>query len=389
MGDLRLRDCACVGGLLATAAGLAASAFAQRPSENQPVRIGYLPILDAAPLLVAHARKLFEAEGLRAEEPRLFRAWPQIVEAFLAQQVNVIHILMPTAVLVRYSNRYPAKVVAWNHTNGSAITVQPQIREPKQLAGQTVAVPFWFSIHNVILQAILRETGLKPVLRPAGQKVADDEVGLTVMPPPDMVSALANRSIAGYIVAEPFNAAAENLRVGRLLRLTGDVWRDHACCVVLMHQRDVDQNPQWVQRVVNAIVKAQVWIRANRPGAAKLLSREGGTYTPHPEAVVNRVLTAYDPVFYRREGAIKHPNWKVSRIDFQPYPFKGYTRLLVQLLQRTAVEGDRAFLSRLTPDSVANDLVDERFVRRAIAAVGGPRTFGLPSNLNRQEVFKV
>ncbi len=388
MGDMSLRCCVNLGTL--AGALLAMGAQAQRSSANQPVRIGYLPILDAAPLLVAHARKMYEAERLEAEEPRLFRAWPQIVEAFLAGQVNVIHVLMPTAVLIRYGNRYPAKVVAWNHTNGSAITVQPGIRDVKQLTGQTVAVPFWYSIHNVVLQAILREAGLKPLLRPAqGQKVPDGSVGLVLMPPPDMVAALANRSIAGYIVAEPFNAAAENLNVGRVMRLTGDIWRDHACCVVLVHERDVKENPEWTQRVVNAVVKAQAWIRANRAATAKLLSREEGSYTPHPEAVLQRVLNQYDPVFYQREGAIKHANWKVARIDFQPYPFASYTRLLVQLLQRTEVEGDRAFLGRLQPDFVARDLVDDRFVRRALSSVGGLATFGLPRNLQRQEAFRV
>ena len=65
----------------------AGDALAQSASNDQPVKIGYLPITDAAPLLVAHARKLFEAEGLRTEKPRLFRSWAQVIEAFVAGQV--------------------------------------------------------------------------------------------------------------------------------------------------------------------------------------------------------------------------------------------------------------------------------------------------------------
>jgi ABC-type nitrate/sulfonate/bicarbonate transport system substrate-binding protein len=37
-------------------------------------------------------------------------------------------------------------------------------------------------------------------------------------------AALANGSIAGYIVADPFNALAELSGVGKILRFTGDVW---------------------------------------------------------------------------------------------------------------------------------------------------------------------
>lgn len=59
------------------------------------MRIGYLPITDATPLLVAHHNKLYEAEGLTVEAPRLFRSWAQLVEAFVSGQVNVVHLLSP------------------------------------------------------------------------------------------------------------------------------------------------------------------------------------------------------------------------------------------------------------------------------------------------------
>ena len=41
---------------------------------DAPLRIGYLPITDATPLLVAHSRKLFEAEGVVVDQPVLFRS---------------------------------------------------------------------------------------------------------------------------------------------------------------------------------------------------------------------------------------------------------------------------------------------------------------------------
>ena len=152
----------------AGAAGLlkAGDAAAQSfKGDDQPVKIGYLPITDATPLLVAHARKLFEAEGLRVDKPRLFRTWAQIVEAFVAGQVNVIHLLSPATLWVRYGTRFPAKVVAWNHVNGSALTVAPGINSVAELGGRTLAIPFWYSIHNVLLQQILQANGLVPVTR--------------------------------------------------------------------------------------------------------------------------------------------------------------------------------------------------------------------------------
>lgn len=215
---------------------------------DAPVRIGYLPITDATPLLVAHANGLFEAEGIQAERPVLLRSWAQVIEAFISGQVNVIHLLSPMTVWARYGSKVPAKVVAWNHVGGSGLTVAPEIADVRQLGGKSVAIPFWYSIHNVVLQQLLRDNGLRAVSRAVGAALAADEVNLVVLPPSDMPPALASKRIHGYIVAEPFNALAENLKVGRVQRFTGDVWRNHACCVVFMHEHDLERRPQWSQR---------------------------------------------------------------------------------------------------------------------------------------------
>jgi NitT/TauT family transport system substrate-binding protein len=334
---------------------------------QQPVKIGYLAITDSTPLLIAHANKLYEAEGLNAEQPVLFRSWAQISEAFIAGQVNVVHLLSPIAIWLRYNKRLPAKNVAWNHTNGSALTAQPDLKSIKDLGGKTVAVPFWYSIHNIVLQILLRDAGLKLNLQGDATGIPEDEVKLVVLPPPDMISALANRSISGFIVAEPFNAAAENLRIGRILRFTGDVWQDHACCVVLLKEEDIQQNREWSQRVVNAVVRAQEWLSTHRHEAAIILSRESGrNYTPHPLSAVDRVLSDREIDSYVQTGAIRHPTWHEQRIGFQPFPFPSYTEELVRRLRDTTIEGNKSFLDQLDPGTVARDLVDDSLVRTAL-----------------------
>lgn len=358
--------------------------------DDQPVKIGYLPITDATPLLVAHARKLFETEGLKTESPRLFRSWAQIVEAFVAGQVNVIHLLTPAALWVRYGSKFPAKIVAWNHVNGSALTVDPSVSTVSDLGGRTVAVPFWYSIHNVLLQQVLRANGLTAVTKAKEAQLAANEVNLIVLPPAEMVSALAGKSIAGFIVADPFNALAETKGVGKVLRFSGDVWQNHACCVTFLSERDTSERPEWAQRVTNAIVRAQLWTRSNQLDTAKLLSAAGeGKYTPHALPVLSKVLAATDYASYESSGVVKNKGWYQRRIDFQPYPFPSYTEELVRAVKQTRVEGDTKFLDALDPAFVARDLVDDRFVRRAIDLVGGPSVFGLPADLRRKEVVRV
>ncbi len=386
-----LRLSALTGAGLAVPMLRAGDAMAQASTgDDVPVKIGYLPITDATPLLVAHARKLFEAEGLRTEAPRLFRSWAQIVEAFVSGQVNVIHLLSPTTLWVRYGTRFPAKVVAWNHMNGSALTVAHDINTVADLGGKTVAIPFWYSIHNILLQKLLVANGLTAVTRPRGSSIAANEVNLVVLPPAEMVSALAGKGIAGFIVADPFNAAAEINGVGKVLRFSGDVWKDHACCVTFLAERDIAERPQWAQRVTTAIVKAQLWTRSNQLDAAKLLATSGDNrYTPHSVEVLAKVLSATDYTAYEDSGVARNKGWHQRRVDFQPYPFPSYTEELVRSLLTTKVEGDTSFLAKLDPAFVARDLVDERFVRVAIDAVGGPQAFGLPANLLRQETLVV
>ena len=375
---------------LFTAAGslplLQACQRQQASQPDAPLRIGYLPITDATPLLVAHSQGLFQAEGLEVEAPVLFRSWAQLVEAFISGQVNLVHLLTPMTVWARYGSESPLKVLMWNHMAGSALTVLPGVNSVADLGGQTVAIPFWYSIHNVVLQHLLRDAGLEVTEQDPGPK----QVKLIVMAPSDMVAALAAKSIAGFIVAEPFNAAAELQGVGKVLRFTGDVWRDHACCVTVAHAADVEQRPEWTQKVANAMVKAQLWTREHRPEVAQLLSADGaGKYTPHPLATVQKVLApdAADLQQYVQSGAIRHPDWKQNRIDFQPYPFPSYTSELVKMLQQTHIAGEHNWLAKLDPQQVAQELVDERFVRQAIESTQSQQLFGLPADYRRTETI--
>lgn len=361
---------------------------ARAEDADVPLRIGYLPITDATPLLVAHGKGFFEEAGIKAEKPVRLRSWAQVLEAFISGQVNAVHLLSPMTVWARFASKAPAKVVAWNHTSGSGLSVLPHINSVKDLGGTTVAIPFWYSIYNVVLQVLLRENGLKPVSKRTGTPAAN-EVNLVVMAPADMVPALASKQISGYIVAEPFNAASEALGVGKILRFTGDVWKDHACCLVFMHERDIQQRPEWVQRAVNAMVKAQLWTREHRAETAALLSKDNpNQYTPHSVEVLSKVLAPpeADDAVYIKAGAIKHPDWRERRIDFQPYPYPSYTEELIRRLRETLVEGDRAFLDTLDPAAAGRELVDDRFVKKAVIAAGGMAAFGLPESFSRTEV---
>jgi NitT/TauT family transport system substrate-binding protein len=183
---------------------------------------------------------------------------------------------------------------------------------------------------------------------------------------------------------------AETLKVGKIWRFTGDVWKDHACCVVFMHERDLEQRPEWSQKVVSSIVRAQAWIRDHRDQAARLLAKDNpARYTPHSYDTLAQVLAPHEALTpkYKASGAVLNTDWDEQRIDFQPYPFPSYTEELVKILKQTHVLGRNDFLQGIDPAFVARDLVDDRFVKKAVADLGGLKAFGLTNSFVRRETI--
>ncbi|MGP9814136.1 ABC transporter substrate-binding protein [Rhodopseudomonas sp. NSM] len=361
-------DMLAAGGLAALGTMLGGFGQSARAADDDVVRIGYLPITDATALLVAHGMGYFKDEGLEAERPTLIRGWSPLVESFAAGKFNLVHLLKPIPVWMRYNNNFPVKIMAWAHTNGSGVVVggESGIQAFKDFGGKQVAVPFWYSMHNIVLQYALRKSGIKPVIKGQGETLAADECNLQVMAPPDMPPALAARKIDAYIVAEPFNALGEIKAGGRMLRFTGDIWKNHPCCVLCMNEEVTKKKPEWTQKVMNALVRAEIYAAANKKEVAKLLSKDGEGYLPLPAPVIERAMTYYDDKTYGESGAITHPDWKLGRIDFQPWPYPSATKLIVDAMNETVVSGDTTFLKKLDPEFVARDLVDYHFVKQAM-----------------------
>ncbi|MFI6452567.1 ABC transporter substrate-binding protein [Streptosporangium amethystogenes] len=377
-GSLALLAAPVVGSLLTSGARTAATA-ATGPAghdgggEAATLRIGYLPITDAAPLLLAHDSGQFGRRGITTPAPILYRGWAPLVEALQGGNVDIVHLLMPLAIQLRYDAKVPVKVLAWNHANGSALTVAKDVERVEDLAGTKVAVPAWFSVHNVVLQKLLREAGVKPVLDTAPSAGART-TQLVVIPPADMPTALQSGSISGYIVAEPFCAAAEVLGIGKILRFTGDVWKDHACCVTVVRETLVRDRPDVALRATEAIIAAQLAIRADREASARRLSE--GRYLPQPLPALERVFTTRRDPAYVTSGAIRHPEWESQRIDFQPHPYPGYTGELVGAMKETVVDANVTWLEDLDPAQVHDDLVATDISAAALDATGGLSAFG-------------
>lgn len=356
--------------------------------QEETLKLGYLPITDATPLLVAHGLGYFSEEGLTVERPVMVRSWKILVESFLAGKFNLTHMLFPIPVWMRFKKKVPIKVLAWDHTNGSGVTVKgdSDIHSFKDFGGKRVAVPSWYSMHNLIMQLGLTSQGLKPVIKPASEPLEPHEVNLFLLPPPDMPTALIGNKIDGYIVADPFNALAEIKFNARIMRYSGDIWKNHPCCVIVANENFINKNNAMMQKAINAIVRAQEWCMTNPKETAHLLSKDGEGYLPVPKSVLSRVFE--DP----KPEELVHPEWNVSRIGFQPFPFPSATRFIIDQMRETLVEGDTLFLKELDTSAGVAELVDDRFVSKALDDFGGIGRFckcDMEKPYTREEIVEI
>ncbi len=384
-------------GRAATVVGAASLPWPVRAMANsreKRLRLGYLPITDAAPLLIAHHLGYFQDEGLVVPRPVMVRSWNILAESFLAGKFDLTHMLFPIPLWMRFKQQMPVKILAWDHTNGSAVTVDGRsgIRGFADLGGKHIAVPSWYSMHNLIMQLGIRKRGLIPVIRSQNQLLQPNEVNLFILSPPEMPPALLGKKIDGFIVAEPFNALAELKIKARIMRFTGDIWKNHPCCVLVAHERLCKQNATLVQGAVNAVVRAQCWCTKNRAEAAGILSRDGAGYLPVARDVLLRAFTGYDlPTYHAGQPPrpVMHPEWDAPRIGFQPFPYPSATEFIIRQMGKTLVEGGTGFLRSLDPVAAVRELVDDRFVIKAMKKAGTLWESPWDRGMSREEIIEI
>ncbi|MDO5735911.1 MAG: ABC transporter substrate-binding protein [Propionibacteriaceae bacterium] len=367
----RAAAAATIGGLATRGAWLASAATRTSASDgdrllDRDLRVGHLPITDASALLVAHHRGLWADAGLPSATPAMFRGWDALAQAFVVGEVDVVHLLLPLAIQLKLAAKAPITVIGWGHTNGSALTVAPHITRTEQLAGTTVAIPSWWSVHSVLTQRLLASADLTPVVRRSASRAART-VELVVMPPAEMVSALGTGAIAGFVVADPFNAMVEVKEIGHVHRFLGDVWRDHACCAIAVRTELIEQNPGAVRALASGVVQAQSWLHGHRTEAGTLLHE--GKYLPQPVPALDKVFTRQADDYAQ---VLANPTWGGEQLGFTSFPHASYTSELVSLMQSSVIDGDTSFLRGLDPTSVHGALVNDSFTRDALQSLGQP-----------------
>src|SRR5690625_351975 len=179
---------------------VACSTQDETASEKRVIKIGYLPITHAAPLLYDHYLHDGSFDDYELELVK-FSSWPDLIDALNAGQIDGASVLMQLAMQAKDIG-IDLKAVALGHEDGNVIVSANEIEEVSDLKGTTFAIPHTHSAHNLLLNEMLTLEGM-----------AYSDVDIIELPPPEMPAALAEARISGYVVAEPFGAMAINMGV--------------------------------------------------------------------------------------------------------------------------------------------------------------------------------
>ncbi len=320
---------AAIGSVLPVAS-LQAMAQEKGAIEKKDLKIGFIPITCATPLIMAHPLGFYSKQGLNVEVVKT-AGWALIRDKILNKEYDATHFLSPMPLAISLglgSTATPMNVATIQNTNGQAITLavkHKDKRDPKDWKGFKFAVPFEYSMHNFLLRYYVAEAGLDP----------DKDIQIRVVPPPEMVANLRAGNIDGFLGPDPFNQRAVFEEVGFIHLLTKELWNGHSCCAFGTSTEFIQKNPNTFAALYRAVLTSAAMAREakNRELIAKVIAPQ--QYLNQPETVIAQVLTGK---FADGLGNVRNVP---DRADFDPMPWQSMAVwMLTQMKRWGYLKGD-------------------------------------------------
>lgn len=262
---------------------------------DKPLRIGFIPLVDASALIVAVDKGFAAAEGLDITLVREV-SWSNVRDKLNIGLFDAAHLLAPVAIassLGLAQVKVPIIAPFNLGVNGNAITVSPALyaaiideadgdpvnpmvtakalarvvaaRRKRGAEPLTFGMTFPFSTHNYQLRFWMAAGGVDP----------DEDVRLVVLPPPYMVDSLANGHVDAFCVGAPWNSVAVDFGVGHILHYVSDILERAAEKVLAVRERWAQENPLILAKLTRAHGRAADFIETpeNRGEVARILAR--------------------------------------------------------------------------------------------------------------------
>jgi len=311
----------------------AAKALAQDksgPLEKRDLKIGFIPITCATPIIMAEPMGFYKKHGLNVQVVKA-SSWAMIRDLSINGETDATHMLPPRPLAISIgagSQTVPYVMPAVENINGQAITLATKhkgVKSAANMKGFKFAVPFDYSMHNFLLRYFLAEGGVDP----------DKDVQIRAVPPPEMVANLRANNLDGYLAPDPFNQRAVFEEVGFIHLLSKDIWPGHPCCAFAAKREFAEKAPNTFRALLSAIVDATEHAHnpANRKEIAAAIAPKN--FLNQPVQVLEQVLTGSYP-----DGLGNTKNVP-DRIDFDPFPYHSMAIWILSQMKRWGyIKGD-------------------------------------------------
>lgn len=211
---------------------------------------------------VAKERKFYEEMGLSNVNIVVLRGNAMNVQALMSGSVHYSSAFGPSMQAMFKGEQIRVLLQIFNQIPFGLI-VRPDIKRLEDLKGQKLAVTFGGSTYSV-LQALLAKYG-------HNEKFAEylnipDNEGKSI--------ALVQGRAVAALFAPPTDRPLLKAGFKRLLYM-GDEFKNVPFSALQAMNRQVQDEPDMTQRMVNAVMKALFWIRANREGAIDIIMKTG------------------------------------------------------------------------------------------------------------------
>ena len=270
--------------------------------EKSSVNLGFLPLTDAASLIVAATQGFAQPFGLTLNLQRQ-SSWSALRDKLIGGELDAAHGLYGLIYAVHLgiggSPATDMAVLMGLAQNGQSINLSATLKAAgvtdsealrksvrQSGASLTLAHTFPTGTHALWLYYWLAANGIHPLR----------DVRTLVLPPSQMVAYLQAGRIDGFCAGEPWGAQAIAEGVGFTLATSQSIWPDHPEKVLGCTRAFVEQYPNTARALVTAVLEASRFIdqsRENRRSTAQLIA--GREYVDAPLAAIeSRFLGAYE-----------------------------------------------------------------------------------------------
>ena len=239
--------------------------------ELKEIRFGYQPSTHQLAYMTADAKGWWledlEQYGVTSTTEYLFSTGAPEMTAMLAGEIDVAYV-GATPPLSAIDQGLDAKIVAGAQVQGSDLVLGTDIlyESPQDLKGLKIATFPAGTLQDTVLRKWLMDNDIDP----------KEDLTIIPMSGADAKTALASKNVDGVFLPHPNPTVIEAEGYGRVVVQSGQMWAQHACCLVLVSGDLIRNHPDLVEQIVRTHIKATQYNRNNPEEAAQIFSDDIG-----------------------------------------------------------------------------------------------------------------